>query len=235
VGSVPVAVVTAARGGIGSADPQSQQAQAALRADWKQRVRRLPPAEREAWLKLPEVMASLGATICRQRLESIAADQERIAESMGSGAWVAAWRSTGCVMPAHVDDEGHPISLVEWPVPAAITSARRVRVGSSRDQLYETVLVPAYCPLNLDKPRRRASRMVLSRCGVRYGIPSTDAEPTAGPARRRWTPAIAVDLEDLIDGQSVVEAAVYRHPQSVSAAVILRIGEVGGTPLGGNW
>ncbi len=284
-------------------DPESQRVAAALRAYWKQTMRRRPPAEREAWLKQAEVQAAIGATVCRQRLESITAEKDRIAQMMCSGGWVVAWESTGCPMPIECDDAGRAIPLVEWPVASAkrtgefhargkvqivpavgvcngVTNVRldgdgkprlkpngepreasggRVRVGRDRRELLETVLVPAYCVLSVRSSSRVSDRtqvsvrragepvrgrrpdpMRLSRYGVRQGCEMPTGEPVesvpmAGRALRRWTPAMAVVTEDLIDGQGVMEAAFYPHPGSPSAEAIIRIGEMGATPLDGNW
>jgi len=241
-----------ARADCKAADADSRRVQAALRAYWKQTMRRRPPAEREAWLKQVEVQAALGATVCRQRVEAIASEKDRVAQMMCSGAWVAAWESTGCAMPIECDDAGRTIPLVEWPLPGARRSGGfrhslqvriiapvgagngvgnvrlgadgktprrlpdgrlhdagghggRVRVGDGRRELFQSVLVPAYCPVNLSRPGRRRDRvspanelergrrpdpMRLGRHGVRYGVEHSaggpvDTEPTAGPARRR--------------------------------------------------
>lgn len=102
------------------ADDPSYQVQAALRAEWRNRVRRLPPGDREAWLKRSDVQAALGATLCRQRLDELAAQEAAIAQTAAGAGWVAAWKSTGCDLPLFYDDAGRKLPRVrcQW-TPAA--------------------------------------------------------------------------------------------------------------------
>lgn len=69
--------------------------------------------------------------------------------------------------------------------------------------------------------------MVLSREASRIG---ENAIPT-----RRYTPRIAVKIEDELDAMDCLDAARYDHPQSPSAAVIERIGWFKAKPQGGKW
>lgn len=49
--------------------------------------------------------------------------------------------------------------------------------------------------------------MVLSREGVSFGC---------GPRTRRWTPAIAVEVEDELDALTPFQAMIYRWPSSIT-------------------
>jgi len=169
-----------------------------------------------------------------------------------------AYGSDDIDLPLFSDDAGDAIPWVEWPVSEGIMPGLgRARVGRDWRPLVETVRVPAYCVVDLGKPsqirrdrvripseidkpspsQRHRVRLALSRAGVRNGMDGvdTDAGPIAGAPSRRWTPPQAVREEDFVDIQGILEAAFYPHPESVSAAVIIRIGHVKGKPIDGNW
>lgn len=65
---------------------------------------------------------------------------------------------------------------------------------------------------------RHGVRLQLSRGSTRVG---EDGHPS-----RRFTPPQAVEVEDMLDAMTPMEAIRYEHPESPSAAVIRRIREL---------
>jgi len=76
-----------------------------------------------------------------------------------------------------------------------------------------------------DSSRKHDARMKLSREKTRVGA---DGEPS-----RRWTPGIAVALEDFLDSLDVIAAARHEYPPSPSGAVIQRLAITRGHEVGG--
>jgi hypothetical protein len=69
----------------------------------------------------------------------------------------------------------------------------------------------------------------LHRHGVRLRLSrETTRTGQCGTATRRFTPPQAVETEDFLDGMTSLEALRYEHPESPSASVIRRVGEMKG-------
>ena len=164
----------------GVADLKSITLRDRVMADWRDRIRKLPPADRDTFLEKPEAIAALGAKRCREIQKAIREDRGRAESILCSAAWIDAAYYRGEVAPVGLPADG----------------------------------------------RRHDVRLQLSRSGTRYG---------EGPPRRRWTPPQCVEVEDLIDCQSPLRAAMYPHPDSPSAIAITRICEMKAKPIGGNW
>jgi hypothetical protein len=94
---------------------------------------------------------------------------------------------------------------------AAALAQIESNIGEAQRSACSAPLVDNY--VNNGKPWRY-SGMVLSTAGVRTGNQS----PT-----RRWTPKLAVELEDRFDAMTVYEAATSSDPPSISAVQLQMI------------
>ena len=73
--------------------------QAELRRNWKRKLKRLPPAKREQFLKSQAGRSALGAKACHDLLKEIAARVDAVAGRTAGAAWTDAYALEGVVLP----------------------------------------------------------------------------------------------------------------------------------------
>lgn len=230
---------------VANPDPKSQALIDKLRVAWSE-VKLRPPAKREQWLRSSEGIVALGAQVCNQLLKDIDRQRKRMAKIVPTSTWLDAFYEGGVEFPA---PEVNPIRRLRCPAdrPRLMSLAKLAAMsGIDRDllrdfersisrptveqceaiarvlggdgqELYRRIMKT---PLS----RRFGGRMQLSREETRIGMD--------GVAHRRWTPDIAVRVEDRLDELTSVEAIYYDYPASPSAKAIQAIEMTKATEVG---
>lgn len=230
-------------------DLRSVKVQQELRAQWRDVIKRQPPAKRLAWLKSPDAIVALGARIVHQLRRQLERNQQYLLETVCSDAWLdAAWEH-GAEFPPGEGETALPPGVKPAPcdnldqLARLFGRPRRSVLRWLRDGWpfgpgpWDTSTVAEIGRWLIS---RYGVRMVLSQVATSYGAgdcgPRVMADggigyvlPSATRATYRYLPPQAASVEDALDGMSVMEAEWYSHPPSCSAVAIRTIRQYKGS------
>lgn len=101
------------RDGDAARDPRSEQVRESLRRRWRD-LKKMPPAEREQFLRSTEGIVALGARMCHQLLKEIDRQHKRTAATVCSSSWLDAFDhdlGPGQLLPQTVAADGRRMAV----------------------------------------------------------------------------------------------------------------------------
>lgn len=232
-----------------------------LEQEWKQVVKFKPPAVREAWLRQADVIAALTAKVCSRRQRNIQDLSQGASLLAPTPYWFRTWLYGGETPPMQLrpkevkritelkdrvyDADGQPVWKGGKPLLDYVISRKAAKFIEDCESKQGKVgrmrlsRVATRGPNNVDNADRDISHVVVSADNQ-----VINQQQVLTPPHLRFYPAMAVDMEDNLDGadefggdadhQYLTHNWLHDDSQrSVSAEIIRRIADAGGTPSDG--